>query len=118
MVLLACLPGELHELGLLAFGLLVAQRGWRVTFLGADSPLDTVADTAARLEPAQIVLLGVPGQLFRKHAPGVKALARRWPVAVAGGADPAKVRATGSRPLTSDLVEAAGSLSSARALDS
>jgi DNA-binding transcriptional MerR regulator len=109
-VLLACLPGELHDLGLLAFGLLVAHRGRRVTFLGADTPLDTVADAAARLGPAQIVLVGVAGELLGKHASGVRALAQRWPVAVAGGADPAKVRATGARPLMGDPVEAARSL--------
>lgn len=108
-ILLACLPGELHDLGLLAFGLLVARGGWRVTFLGADTPLDTVTDAASRLDPAQIVLVGVAGQLFRKHAPGVRALAQRWPVAVAGGADPAKVREAGARPLMRDPVETARS---------
>ena len=109
-ILLACLPGELHDLGLLAFGLLVARRGWRVTFLGADTPLDTVTDAASRLDPAQIVLVGVAGQLFRTHAAGVRALAQRWPVAVAGGADPAEVGEAGARPLTRDPVEAARSL--------
>ncbi|MGB8649865.1 MAG: MerR family transcriptional regulator [Mycobacteriales bacterium] len=109
-ILLACLPGELHDLGLLAFGLLVANRGWRVTFLGADTPLDTVAEAASRLHPEQIVLVGLAGQLLRKNASGVRALAQRWPVAVAGGADPAKVTATGARPLLRDLVGAARSL--------
>lgn len=110
VILLACLPGEQHDLGLLAFGLLVARRGWRVTFLGADTPLDSVADAAARLDPAQIVLLRVAGQQFGKHAPGVRALAQRWPVAVAGGVEPGKVNATGARPLMGDPVEAARSL--------
>lgn len=109
-ILLACLPDELHDLGLLVFGLLVARRGWRVTFLGADTPLDTVADAAARLDPAQIVLLGLDGPPFRRHASGVRALAKQWPVAVAGGADPAKISATGARPLTGDPVEVARSL--------
>ena len=109
-VLLACLPGEQHDLGLLAFGLLVADRGWRVTFLGADTPLDTVAEAAALLDPAQVVLLGVAPRLLGKHAAGVRALAQRWPVAVAGSADPAKVGATGAWPLASDLVAAARSL--------
>ena len=109
-VLLACLPGELHELGLIAFGLLVARRGWRVTFLGADTPLDTVADAASRVDPEQIVLVCLDGQLFPKHVSGVRALARRWPVALAGGADPSKVSATGARPLTGDPVDVARSL--------
>ena len=50
---LACLPGERHELGLIAFGLALRSRGWRVTHLGADTPLDTLADAVhvARAAP-------------------------------------------------------------------
>src|SRR5690242_19335111 len=36
----ACLPGESHYLGLVMLGLLLARRGWQVTFLGADTPFD------------------------------------------------------------------------------
>jgi DNA-binding transcriptional MerR regulator len=109
-VLLACRPGEQHELGLICFGLLLARRGWRVTFLGADTPLDSVAEAASRLQPTQIVLLGLTGAAFRKHAPGVRELTRRWRVAVAGGADPGRVEAAGATRLEDDLVEAARSL--------
>ena len=42
---LACPPGERHELGLLCFALLLHDRGWEVTFLGADTPLDAVTET-------------------------------------------------------------------------
>jgi DNA-binding transcriptional MerR regulator len=110
VILLACLPDEQHELGLIAFGLLVARRGWRVTFLGADTPLDTVAEAASRLHPAKVVLLCLDGPHFRKHASAVRELARHWSVAVAGGADPARVIATGATPLLSDPLEAARSL--------
>src|SRR5690606_10611390 len=36
---LACLPGEAHDLGLIFLGILLSRRGWHVTFLGADTPL-------------------------------------------------------------------------------
>src|SRR4029453_5883093 len=36
---LACVPGEHHELGLLAFGVALRRRGWRITYLGTDSPI-------------------------------------------------------------------------------
>src|SRR3954452_11984591 len=42
--LLACLPGEQHDLGLIVFGLGLRDRGWRITFLGPDTPLDTLGD--------------------------------------------------------------------------
>ena len=41
---LACAPGERHELGLLMLGVLLRADGWRVAYLGADTP---VADAAA-----------------------------------------------------------------------
>ena len=40
VALLACLPGEQHELGLLAFGLALRAHGWRVSYFGGDTPLE------------------------------------------------------------------------------
>jgi methanogenic corrinoid protein MtbC1 len=53
---LACLPGEVHDLGLIAFGVLIARRGWRVPFLGADTPLDMVTSSARTVQPTLVVL--------------------------------------------------------------
>ncbi len=53
---LACPPGERHDLGLLAFGLALREQGWRITFLGADTPLDTLAETVRSLAPEALVL--------------------------------------------------------------
>ena len=53
---LACPPGERHDLGLIIFGLALREYGWRITFLGADTPADTVVDTARSIEPAAVVL--------------------------------------------------------------
>ena len=36
--LLACAPGEQHDLPLIIFGLALRGRGWRIVFLGADTP--------------------------------------------------------------------------------
>ena len=37
--MLACAPGELHDLALIAFGLVLAGRGWAITYLGPDTPV-------------------------------------------------------------------------------
>jgi MerR family transcriptional regulator, light-induced transcriptional regulator len=54
--LLACPEGELHDLGLVLFGVALGRRGWRITFLGANTPLSTVIDTARRVRPEAVVI--------------------------------------------------------------
>jgi methanogenic corrinoid protein MtbC1 len=39
---LACPPGERHEIGLICFGLSLRTRGWRITYLGADTPVKSI----------------------------------------------------------------------------
>ena len=38
--ILACLPGEQHDIGLIAFGLVLRRQGWRIVYLGQDAPLE------------------------------------------------------------------------------
>ncbi len=54
--LLACLEGERHELGLMATGLRLALRGWRITWLGAEVPTEDLVETVAALEPELVVV--------------------------------------------------------------
>jgi DNA-binding transcriptional MerR regulator len=109
-VVLACVPGELHDLGLLIFGLLVARRGWRVTFLGADTPLDTVRATALDLRPAQVVLASFSAARFAACLDDVRDVAQVVRVGVAGAAEPADIEAAGAYALPGDIVEAARAL--------
>jgi MerR family transcriptional regulator, light-induced transcriptional regulator len=53
---LACPPGELHDVGLIAFGLSLRTHGWRVTYLGQNTPLETLVATVERLAPSAVVL--------------------------------------------------------------
>ncbi len=56
---LACVPGERHCLGLAAFGLALRDLGWRVTYLGGDTPLQSAADAADAVRADIIVLAAV-----------------------------------------------------------
>jgi methanogenic corrinoid protein MtbC1 len=47
-VVLACAPGERHELGLLALAVLLQADGWLAVYLGTDTPLDAAVATAVR----------------------------------------------------------------------
>ena len=67
--LLACAPGEQHDLGLIAFGVALRARGWRITHLGQDTPLETLAESARLLGPLAIVIASVsPDRLSRSGA--------------------------------------------------
>jgi DNA-binding transcriptional MerR regulator len=106
--ILACLPGEHHELGLLVFGVALRRRGWRITYLGANSPISAVADTARSLRPAVVVLLSINPDNFLDHAQQIEQLANQVPVVIAGpGATVAAARQTQTRLLDQDPVSAA-----------
>lgn len=47
-VVLACAPGERHELGLLALAVLLQADGWLAVYLGADAPLEASVALATR----------------------------------------------------------------------
>ena len=105
---LACVPGEHHELGLLAFGVALRRRGWRITYLGTNSPISAVADIARSLAPAVVVLLSINPDNFLDPAREIKELANQVPVMIAGtGATPEVARHTQTRVLDQDPIGAA-----------
>ena len=106
--ILACVPGEHHELGLLAFGVALRRRGWRITYLGTDSPIDAVADLSRSLGPAVVVLLSINAQGFLDHAREIQHLTKQVQVMIAGtGATPEVARQTHTHVLDQDPVSAA-----------
>jgi len=82
--LLACLPGEEHELGLIAFGLALRSRGWRIAYLGADTPLETLENAAGALEPDVIAVSAVATDRVEMLDEGLRRLARTHTVVVGG----------------------------------
>ena len=108
LAILACVPGEHHELGLLVFGVALRRRGWRITYLGTDSPIGAVADIVRSLAPAVVVLLSINPDNFLDPAREIKELANQVPVMIAGtGATPEVARHTQTRVLDQDPVSAA-----------
>lgn len=66
LLVLACIHGEVHEIGLLLFALSALQRGYRVIYLGANMPTRQVTHVAERARAAAIVLAG--GDLVNAEA--------------------------------------------------
>ncbi|HEY7397622.1 MAG TPA: MerR family transcriptional regulator [Gaiellaceae bacterium] len=107
VAVLACAPGEQHDLGLLAFGLALRARGWRIVYLGADTPITSVADAARSCNPAAVVVSAVDPRVFRRHSEGLQQLARDTRLSL-GGAGAAKARLdAGLLQLTGDPVDEA-----------
>ena len=104
-VLLACAPGERHDLGLVAFGLALRARGFRILYLGADTPIESVAQTARTAHPHAVVISAVSAERFKEIAGALRELAAEYPVYL-GGAGATTVG--GEFPtLTGDPVEEA-----------
>ena len=83
---LACVPGEQHDLGLITFGLALRARGWRIVYLGADTPIETVEEVSRRLDPSLVVLVAVGDDRVQPVLAQLRALAGRHRLAVGGGA--------------------------------
>jgi DNA-binding transcriptional MerR regulator len=107
-VVLSCAPGERHDLGLIAFGLALRARGFRILYLGADTPIESVAQTARAACPHVIVISAVSADRFEDSAGALRELAAEYSVYLGGGG----ATAFGSEfpTLTGDPVEEAGRL--------
>jgi MerR family transcriptional regulator, light-induced transcriptional regulator len=114
--LLASMPREAHDLGLILLGILIARRGWQVTLLGADTPFETIETSVRTLRPTLVVLATVDQALFHEHSDAIAALAASTPVAVAAPVDEQAVAATGAEPLTGPIADVAASLARRRHL--
>ena len=93
--LLACPEGELHDLGLVLFGVALGKRGWRVTFLGANTPLSTLALTAHQIDPAAVVLVTSDPAHLEGHHEALQALGREHRLILAGEGARASAEAIG-----------------------
>jgi DNA-binding transcriptional MerR regulator len=58
LLVLACLPGEYHEIGLLLFALATVTFGYRVLILGANTPLDQIPHVLKQHPCDGVVLSG------------------------------------------------------------
>ncbi len=105
---LACPPAERHDIGLICFGLVLSRNGWRVTFLGPDTPATALSEAATTLSPDLIVLTATVEERFTPITEPLHALAAGTDLVLAGpGATPAVASATGATLLEGGPVPAA-----------
>jgi MerR family transcriptional regulator, light-induced transcriptional regulator len=106
-VVLACAPGEQHDLGLIAFGLALRSRGWRIVYLGADTPLGSVADAARASDPRFVVVSAVAPDRLRAVADDLRELARDHALCLGGAAADVDLRGVEALRLSGDPIEEA-----------
>jgi len=107
-VLLACPPDEQHELALLVFGIVLSRKGWRVGYLGANTPMPDMIAVAAQTRPSLVILAATTPQRFTAVAPELARLVDLAPLVLAGaGASADLARSIGARVLAGDPVTAA-----------
>jgi DNA-binding transcriptional MerR regulator len=111
LALLACPPGELHDLGLICFGLALRAHGWRIAFLGTDTPVDTLTQTADNLHPELVVLTATTPQRLSRVRSELRELSETTRLAVAGaGTTDALATSVGAELLNGDPVSQAARL--------
>jgi DNA-binding transcriptional MerR regulator len=110
---LACAPGERHELGLILFGLELRAQGWRITFLGADTPVDTLTSAVETLTPDVVVVTALAPEHMKGIEPALGELARGAKLYLAGveGIQPLATR-VGAELLSGDPIKAAAAVAS------
>ncbi len=111
LALLACPSGELHDLGLIAFGLSLHRRGWRISMLGADTPGEALVEATDRLAPDVVVLYARDIEQLTAMSLELTEVASRSNLLLAGpGADLKLSELLGASVLLEGPVEAAGNL--------
>jgi DNA-binding transcriptional MerR regulator len=109
--LLACVEGEQHDLPLLCFGLALRGHGWRISYLGADTPIASLVDAVRALTPDAVIVSGTVSGAFDASAARLRDVALDAPLFVAGAAaDEALAHRVGGTFLSGDAVGAAETL--------
>ena len=86
LAVLACAEDEQHDIPLLLFGLLLRTYGWRIGYLGADTPLPSLVQAVRELHPSAVVVSGTAAGVLGGQSAGLQEVALHAPLYVAGAA--------------------------------
>lgn len=110
LALLACPSGEQHELGLLGFGVALRERGWRIAYIGPDTPAANIDEAASRLG-AVVIVVALTAPEAPEAAHGAIAALSAAPVVLAGSAATEEIaERSGARYGSGDVVEVASAI--------
>jgi methanogenic corrinoid protein MtbC1 len=84
VAVLACAPGEQHEIGLLMFAVLLRADGWQVAYLGADTPVVDAVELARTLGAAALCFSAGTSEGADALEAGLEHVPRQTTVVVGG----------------------------------
>jgi hypothetical protein len=100
--------GRADDLALLVFGIVLHLGGWRVEFLGGNTPKQDTLEVTSRIQSSLVVMTAHRSERFTAVVPELSALARLTSLVLAGpGAIEEIAEVVGARRLTDDPVTAA-----------
>jgi methanogenic corrinoid protein MtbC1 len=103
--LLACPPGELHDMALMVFGIVLNRNGWKIGYLGTNTPVEELERAVDATHPDLVVLAATLPETLEPLRPELATLARRAPLALAGaGATPQIASGVRARLMAGDPV--------------
>lgn len=113
-VVVACAPGERHEIGALILAVLLRRAGYRTVFLGADTPAEDLSDLLLHFQPDALLLSALLPESLEQLCEVGERLRDAAGLLVFGGqafeARPEVARSLGGAFLGNDLREVVGRL--------
>ena len=114
LAVLACAEDEQHDLPLVLFGVLLRTYGWRIAYLGADTPLPSLVQAVRELHPSVVVVSGTTRGSLDGQSAGLQEVAVHAPLYIAGAAAGEELaRQARASYLDGDMFAAAESLAHA-----
>ena len=107
-IVLSCVPGEHHDIGLVCFGLALWRRGWRIVYLGQSTPVADMRDAIAGVGASVLVAYAHTEELMAGSGEDLGELSGEVRIALAGaGATEPAARRIGAEVLDGGPVDAA-----------
>ena len=108
LAVLACAPGEFHDLALMVFGIVLNRHGWKIDYLGSNTPVEELARTVDARQPRLVVVSATSPETLEPLTEQLTVLAQRVVLVLAGpGATPQLAAAVKARLVSDDPVTAA-----------
>ena len=108
LAVLACAPGEFHDLALMIFGIALNRNGWKIDYLGCNTPVEELARAVDARQPGLAVVAATLPENLESVTKQLAMLAGRVPLALAGpGVTPQLAAAVQARLVSGDPVTAA-----------